>query len=75
MSHRPDVEKLHRACSDYIERAMTNGLTESEAWQMLNKLIFNELDRMAREQGSRFKVIQGDPNAFWHHSRAGQKAR
>jgi hypothetical protein len=42
---------------------------------MLDELIFNELDRMAREQRSRFKVIQGDPNAFWHHSRAGQKAR
>jgi hypothetical protein len=67
MSDRPDVKKLHRACRDYIERAMARGFTEREAWRMLDKLIFNELDRMARERRSRFKVIQGDPKAFWHH--------
>jgi hypothetical protein len=46
---------------------MARGFTEREAWRMLDKLIFNELDRMARERRSRFKVIQGDQKAFWHH--------
>jgi hypothetical protein len=67
MSHRPDVEKLHRACRDYIERAVDRGFTEREAWRMLNKLIFNELDRLARERRAKFKVIQGDRTAFWRH--------
>jgi hypothetical protein len=58
MSDRPDVEKIHKVCSDYIERAMSYGLTEREAWRMLNKLIFGELDRIARERRARFKVVQ-----------------
>ena len=64
---RPDVQIILRAYNDYIDRAVVHGFTKREAWRMLDKLIFEELDPSARERRSRFKVIQGDPIAFWHH--------
>jgi hypothetical protein len=64
---RPDVQIILRACNDYIDRAMATGFTKREAWRMLDKLIFEELGHSADERRSRFKAIQGDPKAFWHH--------
>jgi hypothetical protein len=60
---RPDVEIILNACNDYIDRAMAAGFTKREAWRMLDKLIFEELDLSARERRSRFKVIQGEGKA------------
>ena len=54
-----DIEaKLRRAVEDYIQRAMANGLTRSEAKRLCLESCLKESDRIARERRSRFRVIK-----------------
>jgi hypothetical protein len=53
----PEVEAVIRAARDCVERAMSNGLTEKQAWQVVHKMLLMVSDQIARERRSRFTVI------------------
>jgi hypothetical protein len=52
LSDRPEVEAFISAARDYVERAMSGGLTEKQAWQAMHKLLhFNVAGRHFDEHG------------------------